>query len=85
MQHVAVFQDFPADAQFFRDESDCGNPSALAVPPVVHLLGRFVDMLAADGFRAAEAHDSAAAFFLALADDGRKIVLLKKPPLRGEN
>ena len=73
MEHVMVFQDFPADAQLFRDEPDRGDPAAFPVPPVVHLLGRLVDVLAGNGLGAAETDDAAPALFFALPDGGRQI------------
>ena len=68
MEHVMVFQDFPADAQLFRDESDRGDPAAFPVSPVVHLLGRLVDVLAGNGLGAAETDNAAPALFFALPD-----------------
>jgi hypothetical protein len=78
MQHVMVFQDFPADAQLLRDESDRGDPAALSVSPVVHLPGGLVDVFAGYGFGAAETDDAAAALFLALSNGGWKTELVNQ-------
>ena len=81
MEHVVVFQDLPADAQLFRDESDRGDPAALSVAPVVHLLGGLVDVLAGNGFGAAEPDDAAPALFFALPDRDRQIEPFDQFPL----
>ena len=62
VQQVMAVEHFAADAELFRDESHRGDAAALAVPAVVHLARRFVNMPARHRLAAAETDHAATAF-----------------------
>ena len=70
VQQVMAVEYLAADAELFRDESHRGDAAALAVPAVVHLARRFVNVPARHRLAAAET-DHAAAAFLCFLPKGR--------------
>ena len=68
VQQVIIVQHVAADAELFRDQTDGGNATALAVAAIVHLARRLVNMPTGDRLAAAEPDNAAAAFFRFLSD-----------------
>ena len=62
LEDVVLLEHLARDAHLLRHQPAGGDAAALAVAAVVHLDRRLVDVLAADGDRAGEAGDAAAAF-----------------------
>ena len=62
VQQVMAVEDFAADPKLLGDQPHRGDAASLAIAPVVHLAGRFIDMLARHRLAATETHDPAAPF-----------------------
>src|SRR2546425_10083550 len=72
LEEIPVLQHVPRYAHLFGDEPHRGDPAALPVPAIVHLLDRAEDVVPPHGDRGREAHDPAPAFVLRLHGlDGR--------------
>ncbi len=70
LQQVVGLQLFLGDAQLLGHQPRSRDAAALAVAPVLHLLGGLVDELALHGNRAGKARDSATAFLDGFVGDG---------------